>query len=60
MDLESIPLELFSVERYEDFVTFLRSLPIPTKDKVYIFIDWSKEVGYSYSREDLSIFSIPF
>ncbi len=33
----------------------LASLPIPGQDRITVFISWSKDVGYNYTREDLDI-----
>ncbi len=36
-----------------DVLDLLLSLPIHSQDRVSIFIAWSKDVGYSFTRGDL-------
>lgn len=50
-----IPMSLFDTASFDDVIDLLSSLPIPGQDRVTVFISWSKQVGYDFTREDLDI-----
>lgn len=50
-----IPLMFFNPGAAADVIDILTSVPIPAEDRVSIFISWSKDVHYTYYKEDLDI-----
>jgi len=51
MAIEIIPAALLAEDKWEDFVVFLRALPIDPSDKKYILIQWAKFVGVALTSD---------
>ena len=50
-----IPESFLNTGASGSVLDLLASLPIPGQDRITVFISWSKDVGYNYTREDLDI-----
>jgi len=46
-----IPAALIAKEKWEDFVLFLRALPIDANDKKYLIIQWCQLVGVALTHD---------
>uniref|UniRef100_A0A6H2A046 Uncharacterized protein n=1 Tax=viral metagenome TaxID=1070528 RepID=A0A6H2A046_9ZZZZ len=46
-----IPGALLAKEKWEDFILFLRPLPIDINDKKYILINWCNIVGVALTHD---------
>jgi len=51
MAIEIIPAALLAEDKWDDFVVFLRALPIDPSDKKYILIQWTKLVGVALTSD---------
>jgi len=54
MPLDDLPNEFLSASQAKLLVSYIRSLPIPKRDKRYIFLAWCNRFGYNYTIEDMS------
>jgi len=50
-----IPVAYFNPGSVDEVIDLLLSLPIHGNDRVNIFISWSKEVDYNFTKGDLDI-----
>lgn len=46
-----LPLYLIDKKRKDDLLVYLKGLPIDSRDKKIILINWCKEVGAALTRE---------
>ena len=51
MSIALIPAGLLAKEKWDDFVLFLRALPIDANDKKYLIIQWTKLVGVALTHD---------
>lgn|GEM_PF-4109176 len=49
--LEVVPAALLAKDKEEDFILFLRRLPIPPNRKKEVLVDWCKIVGAALTHE---------
>jgi hypothetical protein len=51
MSIALIPAALVAKEKWEDFVVFLKALPIDLNDKKYLIIQWCQLVGVALTHD---------
>jgi len=51
MSIALIPAALLAKEREEDFILYLRALPVDPSDKKYLLIQWTKLVGVALTHD---------
>uniref|UniRef100_A0A6H1ZX90 Uncharacterized protein n=1 Tax=viral metagenome TaxID=1070528 RepID=A0A6H1ZX90_9ZZZZ len=49
--IEDVPEELRSADKLDEFLVYLRVVPLPLHTKKYLLLDWCEFTGVPMSRE---------
>ncbi len=55
MSIALIPAALIAKEKWDDFVLYLKALPVDVNDKKYLLIQWTHLVGVALTDEMVKV-----
>lgn len=50
--ITDLPPDLLDPSRSAELKAYIQSLPLPSREKRYIFLEWCKRFNYSYTTEE--------
>lgn len=52
--ISQIPVELRNLDAHNQFITWLASIPAPSRSKKRVLVAWSKAVNFTLTETDFS------